>query len=236
MPHLAGKSTRKMADRRRKTALWGLFFALIIVVIVGILLQNITALGLSSGAVLILLFLLKVVPDLADSFDRRQTKTERRAVRGAVAEERVEDILSELDDDNLVLHDIVSPYGNIDHIVISRQGGIFLVETKAHGGKVTLSGSEILVNGHPPEKDFIAQTLKNTYWLRDRVSEVTGRKPWITPVIVFTNAFVEYGMPIKGVSVINRKFLVKFIQRSSKPSEENEVLWANRDEIVSLLT
>lgn len=232
----AGRSTRKMAHRRRKKAMSGLLLALIIVIAIGILLQNASALGLGGGAILILLILLGVVPDLADSYDRRQTKTERRAVRGAVAEERVEGILGELDDDDyLVLHDIVSPYGNIDHIVISRQGGIFLIETKAHGGRVTLTGSEILVNGHPPEKNFIAQTLKNTYWLRDQIGGIIGHKPWIKSVIVFTNAFVEPGKPIRGVSVINRKYLVNFIQRSSKPKHENEILWMKRDEVESLL-
>jgi hypothetical protein len=84
--------------------------------------------------------------------------------------------LEELRDDFFVLNDIPSPYGNIDHIVIGKNHGIFLLETKAHGGKVQLLEDNILINHNPHEKSFIAQTLKNTYWLRDEILEVTGAK------------------------------------------------------------
>jgi hypothetical protein len=50
-----------------------------------------------------------------------------------------------------VIHDVVSPYGNIDHIVLNAQGGIFLIETKAHGGRVSVVDGRLLVNGHDPE-------------------------------------------------------------------------------------
>jgi hypothetical protein len=46
----------------------------------------------------------------------RKLKEEARAIRGAKAEEAIGELLANLSGDYYVLNDIVSPYGNIDHI------------------------------------------------------------------------------------------------------------------------
>ena len=112
-------------------------------------------------------------------------KEEKRAIRGARSEEKIGDMLTELSEDYLVLHDIDSPYGNIDHVVFSKRNGVFLIETKSHGGKVTVEGRTLLVNGKLPEKDFIAQALQNSFWLKKEIGNLIGPSPWITPILVF---------------------------------------------------
>lgn len=112
---------------------------------------------------------------------------------------------------------------------------MFLLETKAHGGKVEITDGALLVNGKPPEKDFIAQTVKNTYWLRNCLQEAMAAKMWIKPVIVFTNAFVAPGKPIKNVAVINGKYLLRYIQQQPD-NPANEALWAARDKIAGVLS
>lgn len=104
------------------------------------------------------------------------------------------------------------------------------METKAHGGRVSVTNGQLLVNGHDPEKDFIAQTLNNTYWLREKIGSLINSQVWIVPVIVFTNAFVEGAVPIKGIRVINKKFLLKTLQRSST-RPQNSAIWENREKI-----
>jgi hypothetical protein len=91
-----------------------------------------------------------------------------------------------------------------------------------------------LVNGHEPQKDFIAQALNNTYWLRDAVQEVIHVKPWISPVVAFTNAFVERGAPVKGVSVINAKYLPALLYRPNSGSK-NLGVWEQREKIAEAL-
>ena len=54
-----------------------------------------------------------------------------------------------------------------------------------------MKDGHLLVNGHDPEKEFIAQTLNNTYWLKEKVHAVVNVEAWIIPILVFTNAFVE---------------------------------------------
>lgn len=110
-----------------------------------------------------------------------------------------------------------SEFGNIDHVVLSREHGVFLIETKAHGGKVTVVDGKVQVNGKPPEKDFIAQTVRNTQWLSGRLEGITGVTAWVNSSIVFTNAFVEWSRPVKGITVTNKKFLLSNIQRVRKP-------------------
>ncbi len=45
------------------------------------------------------------------------------------------------------------------------------------------------------------------YWLRNHVQESIGVKPWISAAIVFTNGFVKASPPVKGIKVLNKKFL-----------------------------
>lgn len=231
----AGKSTRKMAQSRRRNTNLILVGVLILAILLALTIQNARALGLGGSAVLGLLILLRVLPDLIDKPIKRRVKEERRADRGAAAEEVVGDLLANLNEDFFVLHDIPSPYGNLDHIVIGKNNGVFLLETKAHGGRVEALQDGLLVNGKPPEKDFIAQALRNTYWLRDEIEKITGSKIWIAPVVVFTNAFVPASKPIKGVLVINKKFLLSVLQRQARSSSNLAAVWEVREQLAKHL-
>jgi hypothetical protein len=170
----------------------------------------------------------------SDAKTKKMVKEEKRAIRGAKGEEIIGSTLESLGDDYLVIHDVVSPYGNIDHVIISKDYGIFLIETKAHGGKVSVQNGRLLVNGHDPEKDFIAQTLNNTYWLRDKVHSVIHAEVWIVPILVFTNAFVERTAPIKGVIIINKKFLLSNLQKPNRKTQ-NPAIWEHQDQIIKTL-
>ena len=229
--HQAGKSTREMAEKRRKTGILIGVIGIVLIIIVGVLLKNSKALGIGGAGLLVLLVLLRILPDFFDRKMDKKHKEMKRAIRGAKGEEKIGDLLSALSPDYIILHDIVSPYGNIDHIVIGRNSGIFLVETKAHGGKVSMDGETLLVNGKLPEKDFIAQVLRNAYWLRDEVSQFVGSKPWITPILVFTNAFVSPTRPIKGVNILNKKYLLASLQREGRSTAEKTRIWEQREVI-----
>ncbi len=230
-PHRAGKSTRDMARRRRNS------FFLIGLIAIGVLAvfwfvsANQKALGIGSGAMVVLLVIALIFKAYAERLIDRGSKCELRAVRGAKAEEKVGDILAQLSSDYLVIHDVACANGNIDHIVISRMNGFFLIETKAHGGTVTVRDNTLLLNNHLPEKDFIKQTVGNAYWLRDTVTKVIGEAPWITPVIVFTNAFVKSNASVKGVMVVNKKFLLPLLQRNGRPNDVNAKVWAAREDV-----
>lgn len=225
----AGKSTRVMAGRRRISAIWIAVLGILGIIFVGFFLQNSKAIGISGLGVLGLLILIRISQSLIEGRIDRKLKEEKRAIRGAKAEERVGDILEELSDDFQVLNDIVTPYGNIDHIVISKSGSVFLIETKAHGGRVEVEAGNLYINGQPPEKNFISQILGNTYWLRDQIESLVGTKHWIVPILVFTNAFVVNSPPIKGINIINVKFLMNFINRNMKQYSGVSKIWEQKN-------
>lgn len=231
----AGKSTRDMASNRRKSAIWiGLIgLALFSVVELGIKYSD--TLKLDSAIVGVLFFALIFLPSFIRIALKLQLRKVKRAYRGARGEELVGNLLAELSSEYYVLNDIESPYGNIDHIVIDKSGGIFLIETKAHGGKVVVDRETLLVNGKMPEKNFIGQVLQNSYWLRDRVGELLGTKPWITGFLVFTNAFVVPGKPVKGVTILNRKYLAAAIKNAGKHTSLPSPIWEHREELSKIL-
>jgi hypothetical protein len=98
-----------------------------------------------------------------------------------------------------------------------------------------IENNTLYLNGHLTEKYFIAQTLKNSYWLRDKITEIVGIKIWIYPILVFTNAFVPFTNPVKGIKVINQKYLLTTIKNINSQSLANNILWDKRDSIVSVL-
>ncbi len=192
-------------------------------------------LAFGGAGMLVVILIARMAMDLTNREERRLFQLERRAARGASGEEDVGLILDTLNpDDYLVLHDIVSPYGNIDHMVIGRYTGIFLIETKAHRGKVTVGDGRVLVNGRVPEKDFIAQALRNTYWLRDILRQELASHVWIIPVLVFTNALVPRMEPVKGIQILNKRYLAGFLRtkHSTLPIE----LWQNAGRILEILS
>ena len=149
------------------------------------LIPNAKQFGIGGGGILVLLFPVLIARNIVDKLTDKKLKEFRLATRGAIAEEKVGLLLKSLGPDFAVLHDVVCNYGNIDHVVINKTGGIFMVEIKSHGGKITNEKGQLLLNGHAPEKDFIAQSLRNSYWLRNRLEPLIGTKPWITPILVF---------------------------------------------------
>jgi len=61
--------------------------------------------------------------------------------------------------------------------------------------------------------------------------EETGRESLDQPVLVFTNAFVNFGKPVKGVYYLNKKYLLKLIAEHKAPSPAGLKLWEMRRRI-----
>ena len=234
----AGTSTREMAKTRRKSAVWMAVIGFIVFVLIGLytLAKYRTWAGGGVIVLILVLFGYPVLTRLFTSIVDKKLKEEKRAVRGARSEEKIGEILAGLPEGFLVLHDIESPYGNIDHIVISKSNGFFLIETKSHGGKVTVDGDALLVNNKSPEKDFIVQTLNNSYWLKKEISDLIGPTPWITPILVFTNAFVVSPKPIKNVRVMNKKYLISTLSKPGSRNSSNDQIWEQRGKIAQKLS
>jgi hypothetical protein len=209
----AGKSTRQLADKR--------YAGRVIITLIGVagivllisLMPNIKGFGLAGFVAIVIA--MQFIIGWTDKETKRYEKLERRASKGARGEENIGSLLQQLPDDFAVFHDIESPYGNIDHVILNKQDNVFLLETKSHHGEVIHDGKRLLINNKPPEKDFIHQILSNTFWLRDEIKKQNGSEVFIKPIIIFTNAFVKVYKPVKNISIINKKYLIKTLTETS---------------------
>ena len=190
------------------------------------------------GAILALVALLAILKVATGAMAKKGVhfrKRERHAAQGAKGEDQIARILEKLPGEWAIFHDIPTGFGDIDHVLISPTKGVFVLETKSHRGRVTLAddGKGLLVNGRAPEKDFVKQCHRNLFWVRDRVQDAIGIEhcePWITTAIVFPNAFVEVRKPIRGVEIINARYLAMFLARCPE-RRDSEAIWARRGEL-----
>lgn len=139
----------------------------------------------------------------AERFARgRVKKAERSWIVGGKAEEKVGVALESLRPHGFyIFHDVALPgLGNVDHIALGPRG-FFYIETKSHGGRVGSRDGRLLVNGHPPDKDFIAQTWRGCYRLREILDAET------VPLLCFTDALVEGRIRVRGVRVLPLRWL-----------------------------
>ena len=139
----------------------------------------------------------------------RARAAEETWVAGGRAEERVGEELEALRAHGFyVFHDVpLEGVGNVDHVVLG-ESGFFCIETKSHAGHVTARGGQLSRNGRPFEKDFVKQAWRGCY----RVREVLGAD--VTPLLLFTDAFVEGRITARGVRVLPLKWVVGEILNS----------------------
>lgn len=134
---------------------------------------------------------------------RQERRAQRTWIAGGEAEVEVGRELFRLAEHGYyVFHDVGLPrVGNVDHVALGPQG-IFAVETKSHRGTVTSGDGVLLLNGRVPERDAIKQSWRGSY----RIQEIVGHK--VTPLLVFTNAFVQRRLLVRGVRVLPSRWLV----------------------------
>jgi hypothetical protein len=220
---VAGKGARAMAEKRRLNRLrHGLTGLLCLGLILAINWINIRALKsptVKIGAALVCALGLVAIDRRILPMMDFLIKRESDAARGAEAEETVGAVLNRLSDEHMVLHDVPGPCGNIDHVILRKDGAVFVIETKSAAGNVSERNGQLLINGKAPEKDFIRQTLRNVVWVRDVVAAELGVIPWVDGALVFTRAYVSIRCDIEQIRVMNVRFLEEWMARAPRKNE-----------------
>jgi predicted histidine transporter YuiF (NhaC family) len=85
----AGQSTREMTAKRHKKRIWFAIVSIVIVMLIALIALNPKFLKAGSIASIGLLVVARVFMNYSDAKDRQLRKEEKRAVRGAKAEEKV---------------------------------------------------------------------------------------------------------------------------------------------------
>jgi hypothetical protein len=123
-----------------------------------------------------------------------------RWLRGAEGEEAVGRILEGLTTDGWhVIHDISFGRGNIDHVVVG-QGGVFAIETKSHGGRISLERLE---------PKMLSQAYAEKKALEERLSTE------VEALLVFSRAYLVERPSAKrqGVTVMTARGLPHYFSR-----------------------
>ena len=127
-----------------------------------------------------------------------------------------------------VLHDIVADGFNIDHVVLAKRG-IYAIETKTWtkrpGAELSYNGSELLIGGRKPPRNPVAQAVANADWLSRNLKEMTGKRYYVRPVVVFPGWYVHNpgGAARAGAWVLNPDQLLPII--TDQPS------WLSEDDV-----
>ena len=126
-----------------------------------------------------------------------------------------------------VFHDVVGNGFNIDHVLIG-PAGVFTVETKTRskpGGdaRVVFDGEAIQVAGMEPDRDPVFQARAQASWVRELLSESTGRRFSVRGVIVYPGWYVdESRFRGNSVWVLEPKRLPMFLgQEPARLSQED---------------
>jgi hypothetical protein len=128
-----------------------------------------------------------------------------------------------------VFHDVVGEGFNVDHVIVG-PAGVFTVETKTYSkpvkgeAKIQFDGETLTADSFMPDRDPIVQAKAQASWLREIISESTGKTMRVHPVIVFPGWFIERKPgSAKGLWVLNPKALPDFLDHEPAVLSAEEV-------------
>ena len=175
---------RKYSNRKLDIQIIGLVIAIIAFLVLP------KIISLKGRSLLIGIFIFIIGLKMADTI---LTKKRRRNYTtwgmGAGAELTIGRQLERLGTEYELIHDLQTGRGNIDHICVGPTG-VFAIETNAHSGTISYT-DKLLINGQPPEKDFIKQVQAETYYLRDLLRQKLGREYSIIGILEFPHAKID---------------------------------------------
>lgn len=124
------------------------------------------------------------------------------------------------------VHDRAAPHGNRDHIVIG-PSNVYLLDTKAPGGIVSVHEGVMKVQRREDpneiyEQRALAGHMKGAaFGLAEDLRQATGRRPWVTPVVVIWAPFEQRILEDSGVAWVHGEALREWLSgRPVKLSDE----------------
>ena len=132
-----------------------------------------------------------------------------------------------------VFHDLIGSGFNVDHVLIG-PAGVFTIETKTWSkptrgeAKIVFDGEQLTTAGREPERNPIVQARAQSAWLRQLLSESTGRNFDVFPVVVFPGWYIEQSNEcLRNIWVLEPKALAKFLANAPQRLEPEDVKLAS---------
>lgn len=132
-----------------------------------------------------------------------------------------------------VFHDLIGSGFNVDHVLIG-PAGVFTIETKtwskpARGeAKIVFDGEQLTTAGRESERNPIVQARAQSAWLKQLLSESTGRNVDVFPVVVFPGWYIEQSSEcLRNIWVLEPKALAKFLANAPQRLAPEDVKLAS---------
>ncbi|MEW6110108.1 MAG: nuclease-related domain-containing protein [Nitrospirota bacterium] len=111
--------------------------------------------------------------------------------KGATGEAIIGFVLDNFPDEFRVIHDLTTPYGNVDHVVIGPTGA-YIIDTKNWKGVVAADGNgELLLNGKPTQKPEIKNLSRRVMSIKEKLNVLSSLNPYVHGVFAFPSAYIE---------------------------------------------
>jgi hypothetical protein len=206
----AGRAALAEFRRRRRTTIrrewrdWTMLAGLIVVFVVGVILLDgwlQVAWAVVLGMLLTALFVGWLIGGDVTSLTW---------VRGAVGEQRTEEVLLELPDEWRVFHDVPDGWGNWDHIAIG-PAGVFAIDTKSYSSPAVVE-NDTLRSGRirTPGSAFRGSAVR----LKERLERDTGIATWVQAVVAIWGEFPERVVEEKQVVYLEAGRLCEWLEAS----------------------
>jgi hypothetical protein len=140
--------------------------------------------------------------------------------KGASGEAIVGFALDSFPDDYRVIHDLTTPFGNIDHVVIGPSGA-YIIDAKNWKGVVAADGNgELLLNDKPTQKTEIKNLTRRIMSIKEKIKVLSSLDPYVQAVFAFPSAYVEAKWGSTGpVHCLRDEQLYDYIVENKKPKK-----------------
>ncbi len=207
-----GRDSKYLIRERREYFLWAILIILAPLVAIFFLNRYFSPAAVVSGAVILIILVLKWLHPLIYYFKNESQKFSR----GFSGEKDIKKELTELPDTYSVFHGVVldKTKGDIDFVLVG-QKGVFSLEVKSIGGNIGYDGSQLTINEKiMTGKNYLDQAYGEARAVAQFFRRHLNVDIYVKPVLLFSNQYasVPFGdEPVDNVYVSQKDFLFNLI-------------------------
>lgn len=219
MATVLGESGRYVAEQATKK----LLRFMLLLYIWGIAIGFLCGFIIGAGRILITLFAIPLLLVLWMFVSKKckSLETDRLKFRkGLMGEAVVGYILEGFPNDFCVIHDLSTPFGNLDHVVIGPSGA-YVIDAKNWKGVVSADGNgELLLNGKPTQKPECKNLSRRIMSIKEKIKVLSSLDPYVQGVFAFPSAYVDAKWGSTGyVHCIKDEQLYDYIVENKRPNK-----------------
>ncbi len=194
MAKVLGETGRYVADQSIKK--YQRQFIVIFLVFFGLafLMGYLLGKNIHPYSLILIVALTFALPLVIKKLNREVEALERERLsfrKGATGEAIVGFVLDGFPDEFRVIHDLTTPYGNVDHMVVGPTGA-YIIDTKNWRGVVAADGNgELLINGTPTQKPEIKNLTRRIMGIKEKLKVLSSLDPYIQGIFAFPSAYIE---------------------------------------------